>query len=259
MRYTVAMKALQPLRWWADQILWSLQFIGQEIGKGLISLRSSRFRHVIYGLLLTNAVSVGLFMLRLIGADNFRYWFMLWNLLLAWVAPLIAWWLVRRLRKTKWRTWQNILLTIIWLGFLPNSFYMVSDLIHVHQTGEISIYFDAVLFASFIFNGFIAGYLGTFLLHREALRRLAPLRAHALVVAVFALCGYAIYLGRVLRWNTWDAILQPAALLFDVSDNILNPLGHPQAFVVTLSFTLLISAFYFLAHEFVRVLRSNRG
>lgn len=239
--------------------MWSLEFVGRQFGLVLVNVRRWRYRRIVYALLLTNAVSVVLFILRLIGAENFRYWFMLWNLFLAWVAPLIAWWLVARLKHTKWATWQNVVLTVLWLGFLPNSFYMVSDLIHIQQTGEVSIIFDAVLFASFILNGFVAGYIGTFMVHRELAKRLPTNRVWACVIGIFALSGYAIYLGRVLRWNTWDALLQPAALLFDVSDVILNPLGHIQAFVVTASFTLLITCFYVLAWEFTTTIRPTRS
>ncbi len=250
------MSVASVLRWWTSQVVWSVEFIGSEIGRGLVSIRP-RYRKFLYALLLTNALSLVLFGLRLLGAENFRYWFMIWNLLLAWVAPLVALWLVRRLRTSGWKTWRNIVLTLVWLGFLPNSFYMISDLIHLEQTGEISILFDAVLFTSFIMNGFIAGYMGTFLVHRELLRRLSVRRAWVVVTAIFALSGYAIYLGRVLRWNTWDALFQPAALLFDVSDNILNPVAHPQAFVVTISFTLLITSFYLVIWEFGHVLRPD--
>ena len=218
-------------------------------------LRDHHLGRIVNALIITNAVSLALFLMRLVGAENFRYWFMVWNLVLAWIAPLVAWLLVRQLATKPWRHWSSVLLTVAWLGFLPNSFYMVSDLIHVQQTGEVNIIFDTVLFASFIFNGFIAGFLGTFLLHRQLLKRLSYTRAFAVVIAVFALCGYAIYLGRVLRWNTWDALVQPAAVLFDISDTIINPLSHPQAYVITLSFTLLISALYLLAWEVYRVLR----
>jgi uncharacterized membrane protein len=171
----------------------------------------------------------------------------------------VAWYLARRLQTAGWRTWKSIVLTILWLGFLPNSFYMVSDLIHVHQTGEISIIFDAVLFTSFILNGFIAGFMSVMLLHRQLLRRLQPFRSFLVITGVFTVCGYAIYLGRVLRWNTWDALIHPYGLLFDISDNILHPLDHLQSFVVTLSFALLISSFYLLAWEFLQTVRSNRG
>lgn len=254
--YTRAMRVASVLRWWKSQVVRSVEFIGSLLGRTFLSV-SPRYRKLLYALLLTNGLSLVLFGLRLLGAENFRYWFMIWNLLLAWVAPLVAWWLVKRLHNSKWLTWQNVLLTIVWLGFLPNSFYMVSDLIHLEQTGEISILFDAVLFSSFIMNGFIAGFMGTFLVHRQLLRRMSARRAWVMVTAIFALSGYAIYLGRVLRWNTWDAVFQPAALLFDVSDNILNPVAHPQAFVVTLSFTLLITSFYMLAWELVQALSSH--
>jgi uncharacterized membrane protein len=253
------MKALQPLRWWGAQVSWSVRFIAGRLALGVLAVHTHKYHRIIYALLLTNLVSVFLFGLRLIGAENVRYWFMLWNLLLAWIAPLVAWWLARRLQNTHWRNWKNIGLTILWLAFLPNSFYMVSDLIHVQQTGEVSIIFDAVLFTSFIFNGFIAGFMSMMLLHQQLLRRLSPTRSFLIIIGVFTLCGYAIYLGRVLRWNTWDALFHPSGLLFDVSDNILRPLDHPQSFVVTLSFALLISSFYLLTWEFLKTIRNNRG
>lgn len=251
------MKTLQSVRRYTDQLGWSIGFVRQELRRGLTKINALHHRRLIYALILTNAISVLFFLLRLVGAENFRYWFMLWNLFLAWIAPLVAWWLVSRLQTKPWRQWGNIFLTVIWLGFLPNSFYMVSDLIHVQQTGEISIIFDAVMFTSFIFNGFIAGYIGAILLHRELLRRTTIVRAYGLIIGAFALCSYAIYLGRVLRWNTWDALFHPAGLLFDVSDNILNPLAHPQAFVVTFSFTILISSFYMLVWEILASLKKR--
>ena len=163
------MKTPRPLRWWSSQMRWAVKFVSTQAAFGALTVHTHRYKKLIYALLLTNAVSVMLFGLRLLGAENARSWFMLWNLALAWIAPFIAWRLAHRLRKTSWRTWQNITLSVIWLGFLPNSFYMVSDLIHVQQTGEVSIIFDAVMFTSFIFNGFIAGFLGVILLHRELL------------------------------------------------------------------------------------------
>jgi uncharacterized membrane protein len=246
------MKALQPLRRWGKQLRWSVSFIAMQAARGLFRLHTHRFHRLIYALIIANMASVTLFCLRLIGAENFRYWFMLWNLILAWIAPLLAWYLTRRLLTGRWRHWSNIVLTVLWLGFLPNSFYMVSDLIHVQQTGEVSIIFDAVLFTSFIFNGFVAGFLGAIMVHRELLRRLSSMKSYTVMAGAFFLSSYAIYLGRILRWNTWDAILHPSGLIFDVSDTILRPLEHPQAFVVTLSFTLLISSFYFVAWELYR-------
>lgn len=218
--------------------------------------RTSSFNRIFALLLLTNTASVVLFLFRLLEGDTFRYWFMLWNLALAWIAPFVALWLAERLKRFSWKHWSSICITLVWLLFLPNSFYMVSDLIHVRQTGEVSIIFDAVLFSSFIFNGFIAGYIGVYLVHRELNRRLSAVKAYAVIAGVFLLCSYAIYLGRILRWNTWDALFQPAALLFDISDTLLRPVEHSQAYVITGSFLLLIGVFYLLAYELLRTIRS---
>lgn len=236
---------------------WSMTTRYSQSKEVVSFFRTSSFNRIFALLLVTNTVSVLLFLFRLLEADNFRYWFMLWNLALAWIAPFIALWLVRRLQHMSWRHWTNIGLTLAWLLFLPNSFYMVSDLIHVRQTGEVSIIFDAVLFSSFIFNGFIAGYIGTYLIHRELNRRIALLKGYLLIAGVFVLCSYAIYLGRILRWNTWDALFQPAALLFDISDTFLRPVEHAQAYVITGSFTLLIGVFYLLAYELLHTIRSS--
>jgi uncharacterized membrane protein len=237
---------------------WTMTTKSTSPTKLFIYFRASVLNRLFALLLITNTLSVVFFLFRLIGAENFRYWFMLWNLALAWIAPFIALWLVHRLKKISWKHWSSIGLTLAWLLFLPNSFYMVSDLIHVQQTGEVNIIFDAVLFSSFIFNGFIAGYIGTYLVHRELNKRLSVPKTYAVIAGIFMLCSYAIYLGRVLRWNTWDALLNPAALLFDVSDTFIRPLDHPQAFVITFSFTLLITSFYLLAYELLYILRSAR-
>lgn len=249
------MKASRAVKWSTQQLNSILTSLRDTI-ESLSALKNHRYKTILQMLIVTNLISVLLFGLRLIGAENFRYWFMLWNLTLAWIAPLLAWWLVMRLRNQPWSNWFNIVLSVAWIGFLPNSFYMVSDLIHVQQTGEVNIIFDTVMFSSFIFNGFIAGYLGTYLIHGELLKRFSVRAAYGLVIGIFAICSFAIYLGRILRWNTWDALLQPTGLIFDISDTFIRPLEHPQAFVITFSFTILITSFYLLLLEVFKALRS---
>jgi len=208
-------------------------------------------------LLVSNGVSILFFTLRSAESQTSRYWFLLWNLFLAWLPLGFAWYLKNRLRFTVWLTWQNIGLTLLWLGFLPNSFYLVSDLIHLHETGEVSLLYDVVMFFSFIFNAYIAGFMSLFLVHRELLRRMVYERAHMVVGTVLLLCSFAIYLGRSLRWNSWDVLVNPAGLLFDVSDRFVNPGSHPQTFVTTLTFFVVLGSMYFVIWELVRALRAD--
>lgn len=171
---------------------------------------------------------------------------------------MLAGLLVHNLRRNRWLSWQNLLLTIVWLGFLPNSFYIVTDLIHIHLTGEINILFDVVLFFSCIFNGFVFGYISLYMMHRELLRRMSREYAHAIVAAILLACSFAVYLGRYLRWNTWDVIMHPLGLLVDVTNRVINPADYPQTIITTFMFFLLFTSMYAVIFEVVELLRRQQ-
>lgn len=220
--------------------------------------KSNKYRKLMTAIIASNLLSVVLFAFRVVGAENFRYWFLFWNLLLAWLPLAFAWLLSKDLKFNRWKSLSNVLLTFLWLVFLPNSFYIVSDLIHLHLTGEVSILYDAVLFISVIFNGYVFGLMSVFIVHRELMSRLRPQTAHKIIALVFVLSSFAIYLGRYLRWNTWDVLLHPIGLLFDVTDRFINPVAHPQAFTTTAIFTLLLGSMYWVVYEAIALLSGKR-
>jgi uncharacterized membrane protein len=219
---------------------------------------ASSLRRLYYALLVSNGTSLLLFVLRSAESQTDRYWFLIWNLVLAWLPLGFAWWLVRRLKTTPWMGWQNVALSLLWLGFLPNSFYMLSDLIHLHETGEVSLLYDIVMFCSFIFNAYVAGFMSLMLMHAQLLKRTTYARAFGAVSGIMLLCSFAIYLGRTLRWNTWDVLVHPAGILFDVSDRVINPILHPEALVTTGTFFLLLLSMYMVIFECVRMARPKR-
>ena len=50
------------------------------------------------------------------------------------------------------------------------------------------------------------------------------------------LSGFGIYLGRFLRWNSWDAFTHPIALLKSMMGLFLHPGSNPHPIPVTLIF-----------------------
>jgi len=76
-----------------------------------------------------------------------------------------------------------------------------------------------------------------------------------MIGGILLLCSFAIYLGRDLRWNTWDLFVNPAGILFDVSDRLINPRAHPQMFVTILSFFVLLSMVYYLIWNVIHTLK----
>jgi len=220
------------------------------------NVRQNR-RQLLLTLVLSSAVSVGFLIGRIIATHQLTYWFLVWNLVLAWLPLGLAWWLMARLQKTPWLSLSNILPTCLWLGLLPNTFYIASDFIHLGRNGGVSLLYDIVLFLSFTFNGFILGYISVLAVHGQLRKRLSSRGAHSLVAGVFLLCSFAMYLGRYLRWNSWDILINPAGLIFDVSDPFINPSSHPQVFTTTLMFFVLLSSVYAVSYQLVRLARQS--
>ncbi len=208
-------------------------------------------------LLFSSLVSVTLLALRMIVAGNLKFWFMIWNLFLAWVPLIFALGIRIKLAKKPLMDWQNLGLLALWLGFLPNSFYLISDLIHLQSSGEASVLYDAAMMTSFIINGLILGYISVYIVHMQLLKLLKPRTVHIILGLVFLACGFATYLGRYLRWNTWDILLNPAGILFDLSERVINPILHIQTYIVTFVFFVVLISTYAVVYQLIRVLSHN--
>lgn len=200
-------------------------------------------------------VSLVFLFLRMLSADNVRYGFMWWNLALAWIPFLAAAALQISLERQRWSSWQSLVATTVWLTFLPNSYYVLTDLMHIHATGEVSILFDVIMMSLFAFTSLLLGFISLLFVQRELEKRL-PLRLVMLLICgVVLLCSFAIYLGRYLRWNTWDIILNPIGLLIDVTDRVINPSQNALTFTTTAMFFVFIMTTHFGLLYLVRALK----
>jgi uncharacterized membrane protein len=189
-------------------------------------------------------VSVGLFLAGAASNHNLSFDYLLWNLFLAWTPLLAVTLLLRSLRTHRWSDWLPLVLTLAWLLLLPNSFYMISDFVHVQEVVRTDLLYDVVMFTSFIFTGVLLGFSSLVMVHLELRKRVSAHVAHVCIAAILLLCSYAIYLGRDLRWNSWDVLVNPAGILFDVSDHLIHPLQSGAMYTTTISFFVLLSSLY---------------
>lgn len=207
----------------------------------------------------SSLVSVGLFLAGAHTTHSIEFDYLIWNLFLAWIPLWLTFWLVRVLHRKLWSSWEALLVTVVWLSFLPNSFYMISDFVHIQQVSEASVLFDVVMFTSFIFNGVILGYMSLFLIHQELLLRLTKRSANTIIGVVLAVCSFAIYLGHDLRWNTWDVLSNPGGILVDVSNHFLNTRSQQEVYTTTLSFFVLLGSLYIVIWFIARNMRQQKA
>jgi len=167
-----------------------------------------------------------------------------WNLFLAWV-PLLASWLIYRMRTRGGgrRLWLAAL-GVIWLAFYPNAPYLVTDVTHIRAETTVTLWLDVLVVFSFALTGLLAGFVSLYLLHDLVARARGAPAGWAFVLAVLGLSGVGVYLGRFLRWNSWDLFVQPWAVAADVAHGLLYPLAH----VRSLAFSGLFAAFLALCY-----------
>lgn len=188
-----------------------------------------------------------------------KFWFLSWNLFLAWLPVLFAYLLIEHLKMAVWSSWQGIVYSFLWLGFLPNSFYIASDFVHLQYANNSTILYYTALLLSFTISGLLLGFTSLFMVHKRLLDRLANRTAHLVIALVLLACSFAIYLGRYLRWNTWDVLINPAGILFDVSDRLINPAAHEQTFRITVILFIVLGTTYYCVWQLTQILRNSKN
>jgi uncharacterized membrane protein len=206
---------------------------------------------------LLSGLFAALFGVRVVLTGTFHFWYLLWNLGLAWISLVIIWILTNRLKKSRWLSWQNVSLSALWLIFLPNTWYVLTDFVHVSTNGEINQLFDIVLMGVLTICGFILGFTSLYLMHKQLLKRLSGQASGIAVALIILISSFGIYIGRDLRWNSWDAVTNPSGIIISVSDRVIDPFGHPRAINMTGLFFVLIGVMYLAVWVFMRPEQSH--
>jgi uncharacterized membrane protein len=196
-----------------------------------------------YPLALASALACGLLLSRVWMFRSPRYGFLLWNLLLAWVPYLCSLW-AASLRRRPSAHWRLLLPATLWLAFLPNAPYLLTDLMHLGWADPPGWWYDVGLLVSFAWAGCFLAVASLRIMQRLVDQLAGRLAGRLLVAAAALLCGLGVYLGRFLRWNSWDLLLNPRAVLADVAVMLADPLAHPRTLGVTLMFGALTLVCY---------------
>jgi uncharacterized membrane protein len=175
-----------------------------------------------------------------------------WNLLLAWIPFALALMVYDRARSGVISR-ALAAAAVLWLLFLPNAPYIVTDLKYVGSGGPVPVLYDVMLLSAAAWTGLLLGLTSLYLMHSVARRLVGAATAWALVMGALALSSFGIYLGRVQRWNSWDVFVQPGPLLEDIAGGVLHPLAHPRPIAVTILFTSFLLASYLVFYSLARL------
>jgi uncharacterized membrane protein len=151
----------------------------------------------------------------------------------------------KRFQRGERNNWQTFALAGLWILFLPNAPYIFTDLIHLNTRIQSHYWVDLSLILMAAFTGFLLGFLSLYLMQFTVAHRWGQMAGWAFTAAATGLSGFGIYLGRILRWNSWDALVHPVRLTGSVGHWAAHPLANPGT---GLAFPLLFGIFLFLGY-----------
>ncbi len=215
-------------------------------------------KELAFSLVISSLVGIGFLIYCVMISHTTAYNFLLWNLFLAWIPLIISIRLVYVLRYKLWSSWEALALSFLWIIFLPNSFYMITDFIHLQTVPTSSIIYYAVAFTSIIYSAVLIGFISLYMIHIEFLKRFSSRKVWIIIALILVSTSMAIYIGRDLRWDSWAVLTNPGGLIFDITNRLIHVGDYPTALATSGMFFILLGSMYFIAWSGVKAIKRER-
>ncbi|HVN14721.1 MAG TPA: DUF1361 domain-containing protein [Anaerolineales bacterium] len=201
----------------------------------------NKYRLFIFAMLSgASVLSIALWRWRASVTGSINYAFLIWNLFLAWIPFIISYFTYTLTLK---RSWLYILLPIaafLWLIFFPNAPYILTDFQHLSRPAwqDIDTWYDVLMLMWFAFTGLLLGIVSLFMMQEIIRREFGRWIGWAFVLLVTISSSLGIYMGRFLRWNSWDILSHPANIALFALQRVQAPSAQ------SLVFTGIFAAFF---------------
>ena len=198
-------------------------------------------------LIASSCFSIILLFTRMAVTSSLAYGFLAWNLFLAFIPYTSSWWMVNIRGKEK--RLKLIASLFIWLLFVPNCFYIITDLFHLDQFESAPKWFDLVLILSFAWNGILCGIVS---LRRVEIILTSTNRKNISIFMVYMvmwLNAFGIYIGRYLRYNSWDIFTDPVSLLAEIMNMMIHPFRNFSGWAMVFCFSIFMTLIYYTTRK----------
>ena len=207
--------------------------------KGLMNHKIIIPRHITIML----AMALGFNFLRMAIFGSYSYAYMFWNIFLAFLPFFIGYALVVFSNSGKLTNSLFVVGSLAWLFLLPNSFYLVTDLIHLSHGRMIPVIFDTLMFFSSAELGVYLGIHSVLQMEEILNKRYSQVVTRRVIPVIIILTSFGMYLGRFLRFNSWDILTNT----FSLSKEVFRIISHPVIYKDAYLYTILFSVFVYLS------------
>ena len=193
-------------------------------------------------LILSSLFSILLAFARVAYTGQLMFLSLIWNLFLGFIPFLLS---RSFFRRPDWieSKWKFALIGICWLLFIPNSFYIITDLFHLEERLVIPLWFDLTLIFSFAWNGLLLGILSVRQMEKVWETKWGGSEL-LFVYPVMLLNALGIYIGRYLRYNSWDVVSNPFGLSEDIIYLLIHPIRNRFDWSMIFCFSVFMTLIY---------------
>jgi uncharacterized membrane protein len=192
-------------------------------------------------------ISIGfgfcLLLARIVYTGETTFTFLVWNLFLAFVPYFLSYTLTQYPSLIENKCKFAGIFTV-WILFVPNSFYILTDLFHLYDWKGAPLWFDLILITTFAWNALLMGILSV--RHMEKIIQAMWLYRFdwLFILPVMWLNALGVYIGRFMRFNSWDIITNPFQLAWDIIQLHIYPLEHKGAWGMVVCFSFFLTIIY---------------
>lgn len=215
-----------------------------------IKLHNSQKFQISLLLILMTAFSFMLFIFRYYISDTKVFLFLNWNLFLAIIPFLVSTFISKFQVKSKSAL---VALIVIWILFFPNSPYILTDLFHLRARNIVPIWYDLIVILSYAWTGLMFGFVSLLQIEKLLSEFLNKNFIRISSVLFLFISSFGVYLGRFLRWNSWDILSDPFGLFKDISYRIIYPSENPRTWGLTILMGILLNLMYFSIKLFRKI------
>ena len=220
-------------------------------------IKRNRYKISIFGLMAFGSLMCLLLVAaRIAYSDSGRYTGLVWNLFLAWIPFLLAYLAYAfSLRKTLLYLVLPVAV-FLWLIFFPNAPYILTDLQHLaSQTSGAPLWYDVIVMVWFSWTGLLLGLVSLYLMHDIVHRTFGRWLGWAFVFVVSGLSSFGVYLGRFVRFNSWDLLGDPKEIVVTILGLAIDPSKRLVAF--TILFAMFYLFVYLTLYSFAHLLQEH--
>jgi len=197
-------------------------------------------------LLVFSAFCIALILIRIYIVKNDTFLFLIKNLGLAWIPYFLSHFFTL---KSKYFRFFVILLSLL---YFPNTLYMVTDLFQLWPKNHISVWFELIHLFSFAMVSLFLGFGTLQNFEKNILLKTSKKYVAIYTFLIIYLGSFGVYLGRFVRLNSSDILLDPLHLFTEVSSAILHPLDDVNFYGTTLIFAVFIYILYYGVFNFAK-------